>query len=221
MHFFKWLYYPDIEPDKRSKPSVVENIPQLKRKEQSIYKPSDLWNAEDDLLFLKYCPSKRMKCYHAVAKDTSCRPHEMLKLRIKDIMFKSVDNNKQYAEVLVNGKTGSRHIPLINCIPYVKDYLDHEHPYPGNPNAVFRSGNGKSLGKVLRVGSIEKIYSHYKTDLFPKLLDDPSVPPGNFTVDDRFNFTLKLQRHLPLIYQNRLVSRKTIKREMKYIIRFK
>jgi hypothetical protein len=51
--FFKWLYYSDIQPAKRPKPSVVENIPQLKRKEQSIYKPTDLWTQEDDLLFLR------------------------------------------------------------------------------------------------------------------------------------------------------------------------
>ena len=30
MRFFKWLYSPDIEPDKRPKPSVIENIPQLR-----------------------------------------------------------------------------------------------------------------------------------------------------------------------------------------------
>jgi hypothetical protein len=51
--FFKWLYSPDLEPDKRPKPSVFENIPKLKRKETSIYKPSDLWTQKDDLLFLK------------------------------------------------------------------------------------------------------------------------------------------------------------------------
>ena len=56
MKFFKWLYYPDVEPNKRIKPKVVENIIHLKRKEQSIYKPADLWIQEDDLLFLKYCP---------------------------------------------------------------------------------------------------------------------------------------------------------------------
>ncbi|MGA9150477.1 MAG: hypothetical protein WBZ36_07860 [Candidatus Nitrosopolaris sp.] len=123
LRFFKWLYYPDREPKKRSKPSVIENIPQLKRKEQSIYKPTDMWTAMEDALFLKYCPTKRMKCYHAVSRDTACRPHELLKLKIKDIVFKSAAN-KQYAEVLVNGKTGPRHIPLIDSIPYVKDYLD-------------------------------------------------------------------------------------------------
>jgi len=68
MRFFKWLYAPDIESDKRPKPSVIENIPQLKRKERSIYKPTDLWVEEDDSLFLKYCPSKRIKCYHAVSR---------------------------------------------------------------------------------------------------------------------------------------------------------
>jgi hypothetical protein len=35
--FFKWLYSPDIEPSKRPKPSVIDNIAQLKRKEISIY----------------------------------------------------------------------------------------------------------------------------------------------------------------------------------------
>jgi hypothetical protein len=113
MRFFKWLFYPDIEYDKRPKPSIIENIPQLKRKEKSIYKPTDLWTPEDDLLFLKYCSSKRMKCYHAVSRDLSCRPNELLKLKIKDVFFKTT-GNYQYAEVLVNGKTGSRHIPLIN-----------------------------------------------------------------------------------------------------------
>jgi integrase len=87
--FFKWLYYPDIEPHKRVKPQVVENIFQLRRKEQSIYKPTDLWTREDDLLFLKYCPSKRDKCYHMISRDTGCRPHEILKLRLKDITFKT------------------------------------------------------------------------------------------------------------------------------------
>jgi hypothetical protein len=38
MCFFKWLYFPNIEQKKRPKPSVIENIPQLKRKEKSIYK---------------------------------------------------------------------------------------------------------------------------------------------------------------------------------------
>ena len=175
IRLFKWLYYPDLEPDKRPKPEVIQNISRLKRKEQSIYKPTDLWTVDDDLLFLKYCPSKRIKCYHAMSRDTGCRPHELLKLRIKDIVFKTT-GNRQYAEVLVNGKTGSRSIPLIDSIPYVKDYLVYGHPQSSNSSSILLCGNRKSLGRILNVLSLAQIYERYKCKLFPKLLSDPNVP---------------------------------------------
>ena len=85
--FFKWLHYPDIERKYRQKPPVIKNISKLNRKEVSTYKPTDLWTSEDDLLFLKYCPSKRIRFYHVLSGDSSCRPHELLNLRIKDIVF--------------------------------------------------------------------------------------------------------------------------------------
>jgi integrase/recombinase XerD len=176
LRFFKWLYYPDIAPDRRSKPHVIENIPRLRRKETSIYKPSDLWTQQDDLLFLKYCPTKREKCYHAISRDTSCRPHELVKLKIRDVVFKTT-GNYQYAEVLVNGKTGSRSIPLIDSIPYLKDYLDHEHPQPGNPNSPLICGIGKSFGRHVNAYRIYTIYDEYKKHVFPKLLESPDVLP--------------------------------------------
>jgi len=96
--FFKWLYYPNMDPGKRPKPDVILNISQLKRKEKSTYKPSDLWTQEDDMLFLKHCPSKRDKCYHMMARDLSNRPSEVLKLKIKDVVFKMAADGRQYAE---------------------------------------------------------------------------------------------------------------------------
>jgi integrase len=130
----------------------------------------------DDLLFLKYCPSKRDRCYHAISRDTSCRPNEILRLRIKDVGFKTTSDNNQYAEVLVNGKTGSRSTPLFNSIPYVKDWLD-EHIQRGNPNAfLIPSRDRKNFGKRLVADSIYTIYRTYKTRYFPKLLEDPNVP---------------------------------------------
>jgi integrase len=150
MRFFKWLYYPDIEQKKRLKPSVIENIPQLKRKEKSIYKPTDLWTAEDDALFLKYCPNPRDRCYHAMSRDSAARPHELLKLRIKDVVFKLTPaDKKQYAEILVNGKTGTRPIPLIDSIPYIKDWITNHHPHAGNPNSILLCGLGKSLNRAI------------------------------------------------------------------------
>jgi integrase len=176
LRFFKWLYSPDLEPDKRPKPSVIDNIPELKRKEISVYKPSDMWSANDDLLFLKYCPSKRNSCYHAISRDLSARPHEILKLKIKDVAFKTT-GRYQYAEVVVNGKTGTRPIPLINSIPFLKDYLDHEHPQPLNPNAPLICGVGRALGRHITIMAIGRIYALYKKKLFPKLLESPNVLP--------------------------------------------
>src|SRR5215204_4119624 len=175
IRFFKWLYYPNIEQKKRPKSSVIENIALLKRREQSIYKPSDLWTIEDDLLFLKYCPSARERCYHTISRDLSCRPHEILKLKLKDIHFKN-SGYCQYAEVLLNGKTGNRNIPLISSIPYLKDWID-QHPQTGNPNSPLICGIGKTLGRRLSTPSLYQIYKNYREKVFPKLLDNPSVPP--------------------------------------------
>jgi integrase len=181
--FFKWLHYPDIEDPKRrselsaheKKPDCIMGIKQLKRKEISCYKPSDLWSQEDDLVFLKWVTNKRDRCYHTMARDLSARPHEILNLRIRDIVFKTA-GNKQYAEVLVNGKTGSRHIPLIQSIPYIKDWLSN-HPSRNNPNSPLFVGLGRnSMGKQLTINGLYGIYKDYKERFFPRLLEDPTVP---------------------------------------------
>jgi integrase len=176
MRFFKWLYFPDVQPDKRPKPPVIENIPQLKRKEKSIYKPTDLWSAEDDSLFLKYCPNPRDRCYHAMSRDSAARPHELLKLRIKDVVFKlTPDSKKQYAEILVSGKTGTRPIPLIDSIPYIKDWITNHHPQAANSSSILLCGFGKSLNRPIGIITLHKIYQRYKNNFFPKLLNDPNV----------------------------------------------
>jgi hypothetical protein len=155
----------------------MENIPKFKRKEISIYKPTDLWTGEDDLLFLRYCPNKRDRCYHTLSRDSSCRPHELLKLRTRDVVFKT-SGDYQYAEITVNGKTGTRTIPLFSCIPYLKDWLD-EHPQRGNPNAMlFPSMSDKNFGrKMMGSEGIRLVYRKYKLTYFPKLLENPNVAP--------------------------------------------
>jgi hypothetical protein len=42
--------------------------------------------------------NKRDRCYHTMARDLSARPHEILNLKIKDIVFKAI-GDKQHAEV--------------------------------------------------------------------------------------------------------------------------
>jgi integrase/recombinase XerD len=110
-----------------------------------------------------------------MARDLSARPHEILDLRIKDIVFKTV-NKYQYAEVLVNGKTGSRPIPLIQSIPYIKEWLSN-HPSRNNQNSPIFVGLGRrSRGQRLTVSGLYQIYKNYKEEFFPKLLEDKTVP---------------------------------------------
>jgi integrase len=60
-----------------------------------------------------------------MAIDTSCRPHELLNLKIKDIVFKLTEDGRQYAEITIKGgeTPRARTVPLINSIPYVKEWI--------------------------------------------------------------------------------------------------
>jgi integrase/recombinase XerD len=176
LRFFKWLYNPDLEPKNRPTPEVMTNIHKLKRLEQSTIKPTDLWTAEDDILFLKYCPSKRDKAYYTIAKDSSCRPDEILKLRIRDVVFKT-SGTSQYAEIVVNGKTGNRSIPLFSAVPYIKDWID-DHPQGRNPNAFLIPSldrQHRKFGNKMQEKSLNNIYKRYKHEFFPALLQDFKV----------------------------------------------
>jgi hypothetical protein len=146
----------------------------------TTYKPTDVWTLEDDLIFLKYCPSKRDRCFHMMARDTGTRTHELLKLKIKDVvLIQQVETGQWYAEVTVNGKTGSRSLPMFYSIPYYKAWLEQDHPVKGNPNAPLFCGaqNKKNFGRRLSRGGMYKIYTVYKEQYFPKLAQqDPTVP---------------------------------------------
>ena len=186
LKFFRWLYNLS-EPDwrKRETPDCMKGIRQLPRKEKSPYKPDDMWASEEHAIFLKYCPYPRDRCYHAMACDTSVRPHELLNLKIKDIKFKISSDGIQYAEVTVDGKTGPRTLPLIDSIPYIKEWILN-HPHGNNPDSWLfvslsdtnRSPNNSRvpLSNQLSVNGLLKRYKNQYHSLFVKLLEDSKVP---------------------------------------------
>lgn len=174
--FFRWLYNKN-EGDKEKwiTPECIQRIKPLSRKEKSPYKPSDIWNNEEHSIFLRYCPEKRDQCYHAMANDTSCRPHELLSIKIGDIKFKVSTTGKQYAEVHIKeSKTKPRTLPLIFSVPYIKEWIEL-HPFANNNNSwLFVSLGDRSLGKQLTENGLYRQYIRsYRQKFFPKLLADP------------------------------------------------
>jgi hypothetical protein len=184
--FFKWLYNTKLDgltagsvATAVGTPPILSGIKRLNRKEKSSYQAKDLWTCEDDAIFLKYCENDRLKCYHAMARDTSGRPHEILKICIGDIMYKKSDT-AVYAEVTIgkSGKTVQRTVPLTNSIPFIKAWIQ-KHPTGTNRNSfLFPSFERQSAYRniPLKPISVGIMYRQLKLEFFPRLLTNPDIP---------------------------------------------
>jgi integrase len=179
--FFRWLHNQNQADYKKwITPPCLQAIRPLPRREKSPYKPSDIWTNEEHAIFLKYCPEKRDRCYHAMANDTSARPHELLALKIKDIVFRIASTGLQYAEVhITQTKTRPRTVPLIFSVPYIKDWID-SHPMGANLDAfLFISLADSNFGQQLGENALYKLYTRtYKNRYFRKLLENPMISEG-------------------------------------------
>jgi integrase len=118
--FFRFLYFPDLEPEERAKktPDVVAGVTFFKRKSKTHVKSTHLWLATEDEIFLKYCPDQRVSLYHVMADDTSGRPHELLAKRIGDVKIIKSNSGGAYAEMEIGrgGKTLPRVVPLNRSV---------------------------------------------------------------------------------------------------------
>jgi integrase len=218
--FFRWLYNQD-EPDyqKRKTPPCIRGLRQLARADKSSYKPSDLWDGREHAVFLRYCPSARDRCYHAMANDMSARPRELLNLKIKDIVFKVTEEEGiQYAEVLIRGgKTKPRTLPMIDSIPYLKEWL-RQHPSGGNPNSwLFVSLADGNLGEKLNRDSLLAKYQYqyqYKAVNFPRLLQDETVSEADKAVIRNLltkPWNLYVFRHSALTEKSQILTESTLR----------
>jgi integrase len=210
LKFFKWFYNPELDFKSRSTPPCMTGIKVLPRKELSPYKPSDLWTQRDNDIFLKYCPSKRDKAFHSMAIDTSCRPHELLGLKIKDIQFRVSSKGMQYAEVLVSGKTKTRTVPLLSSLPYIKDWIQN-HPLGENSNSyLFVALNKSNFGHKISLDGLLRHYKdQYRDRYFPNLLKEVNVPEADKAFIRNLltkPFTLYVLRHSALTMKSTILK---------------
>ena len=178
--FFKWLYQPECHSYDRQVPEFLKNVRHIKRKEITTISSQDLWTTEEDSLFLKYCPDKRLKCYHIMARETAGRPHELLSLKIGEVIFRKSEEGKVYATITIGkgGKTDPRTVPIINSIPYLRDWLETEHPHgDSKEHYLFPSLNRRSFmrNKKLDTHSLNVLYSNMKRKCFPRVIEDSNI----------------------------------------------
>jgi len=106
-------------------------------------------------------------------------------------------------------------IPLIDSIPYIKDWIS-QHPQGGNPNSALLSGFRRSLGRPIRTTSLNKIYDNYKKDFFTKLLNtnNPNVSQEDKQkIRDRLKkpWNPYIRRHSSLIEKSTILKEHTLR----------
>jgi len=160
--FYRWLKGGDEEYP----PEVRWIKTTLKEKDRLL--PKDLLTEEEIRKLVEAADNPRDRAFIMLLYETGGRIGEVGSLRIRDIDFK-----REYASVILKGKTGSRRVPVVSSVPFLLTWLDH-HPDGKNPDAPLwpKFSDGKpmtypALAKVLRVAGER---AGFKKRIHPHLL---------------------------------------------------
>jgi integrase/recombinase XerD len=131
--FFRWLFnsYCDNKPEEDWETPAFLKIKARKPLRESPYDVNDIWELEDILTIVSYEPELRNQAIITLLWDLDARPHEIIALRMRDIIL-----NEQYGEGKIpsNTKTGGGPILLISSFTYVRDWIN-KHPFKNEPDA--------------------------------------------------------------------------------------
>jgi integrase len=151
--FYRWLYRPDLSPAQRRKipkhqvPGIRLLVFPTKTGPKSPTKEKDKWTDQDFAICLKYLDyDVRLACFIAMERDTACRPHELLRLTLKDVedeIYLDPDTQQEYAEIWIPSNTkknkGRKVFPMVYSI---KNFYvwKQQHPKSDDPEApIFMS----------------------------------------------------------------------------------
>jgi integrase len=196
LKFFKWLAYPNTTPADRKRiprdklPPVVRNLVihgnnATKKRLKSPIKEEHIWHDEDVHIFLKYCTENaRLRFYHALAFETSARPGELLRLRIKDINVQPSEDGSKQGALMEVGRYGKKETGRIVgmtelSLQYYIKYLNSDHPDPTNREAyvfVAKEFSSRYKNTPISPEALRADYRYFKVKYLPKLLSRPDVP---------------------------------------------
>lgn len=84
--------------------------------------PNKLLNEDDVKTMIEHARNNRCKAFISLLWETGARVGELIDLTLKDI-----DDHPYGYQIIINGKTGPRRLPLITSGPYISRWLE-SHP---------------------------------------------------------------------------------------------
>ena len=98
--------------------------------------PEELLTQDEIKKLVETTTLYRNKALIMLLYDSAGRVSELLDLKLKNLIF---DNYGGYI-MIPKGKTGMRKVRLIDSIPFLKNYIDKEHPLKNDPNSYLFVG---------------------------------------------------------------------------------
>jgi len=169
--FFRWL----------GKPELVDWIPYTLK--HSIKQPESLITRNELYTLIHITDNIKYKAMIYCLYESALRVSEFLALKIKNVIF-----DRNGAILLVNGKTGSRRIRIIESVKLLKEWLRY-NPFRRNPESPLWFDRGrflsyssfrKILNRIVKKAKINKriypqLFRHSRATELANYLTEPQL----------------------------------------------
>ena len=118
--FFQWFY----KMDDREYPDIVKWIKTRTGKNSRGKLPEELLSESEIRRMVGCCDNFRDSAMIMVLYEGALRCGELLSMKIKHV---EIDDNIPVMRITVDGKTGMRKLPLVDSVPYLRNWLN-THP---------------------------------------------------------------------------------------------
>lgn len=141
--FYRWLRNTEDYPEE-----VKWLRSNLRNRNQKL--PEDLLTEDEVKRLIEATDHARDRALISVLYESGCRIGELASLRFRDINF-----DEHGAQLLVNGKTGSRMIRIIASVPYLTEWIN-KHPKKNDPQESLWVRRDNRCG-ALTYGGIKRV----------------------------------------------------------------
>jgi len=161
--FFKWIGNGEY-------PECVDWL-EINHNQNNDKLPEEMLTEEDVEKLIENAMNPRDKALVSLLWESGARIGELI-----DLTVGSIEHREHGLKIVVDGKTGSRRIPLIESVPYLNKWLE-EHPNREDKDAPLWVNIGEvNEGKKLQYASIRKMLKSVRDR---SSIDKP-VNPHNF-----------------------------------------